>query len=342
MCVERTRYVREMLMNLLEIGTFVSAILFSLDLNSCCRKTGFRCKWQYESGALGMITVWTLFLPVFMNSLKIGRYGLLFINAFLTFVKFTSIYVVIWIGYIIAFHMLFINKSAQFTSMFFIVPKTLAMFTGEFDFDDLFFPNDNFLQGSHVALIVFSLFVFTMNMVMMNILVGLAVSDVKSFNLNAKRQHMRTRIDKSLLLQSKFGILSQICAKIVLYLSKTSRLPSWSSISDLWKLEVRTTRFDISSGDQMSRASKTRSQKEQIFCQTAFYRDFIERTRDFPFEQPDQQAFDQNNDELKDLFEKANTGIYNEIRKLVISFQAELDDVKRRISLYRSDVSTTV
>lgn len=168
---QRDKYLRDLFINFLEVQTYLCAILFSIDLNDCTKHTGLRCKWQWESGALGIASVWTLLLFVFMNSLKIGKYGLLFVSVFLTFLKFCLIYVFIWIGYIIAFHMLFIHTNAQFTYIFYAIPKTLAMLTGEYDFDDLFFPNGKVLQGSEPAMVLYSVFVFTMNIVVMNIMV---------------------------------------------------------------------------------------------------------------------------------------------------------------------------
>jgi len=168
---QREKYFRGFFVNCLELHTYACAILFAMDLNYCTQRTGLRCKWQWEAGALGMASVWTLLLLVFMNALKIGKYGLLFVSVFLTFLKFCLIYVFIWIGYIIAFHMLFVHKKPQFTSIFYSIPKTLAMLTGEYDFDDLFFPNGKVLQGSEAAMVLYSTFVFTMNIVIMNIMV---------------------------------------------------------------------------------------------------------------------------------------------------------------------------
>jgi hypothetical protein len=168
---QREKYFRDMFINCLEVQTYICALIFSIDLNHCTQYTGLRCKWQWEGGALGIASVWTLLLFVFMNSLKIGKYGLLFVSVFLTFLKFCLIYVFIWIGYIIAFHMMFIHKKPQFTYLFYAVPKTLAMLTGEYDFDDLFFPNGKVLHGSEAAMVLYSVFVFTMNIVIMNIMV---------------------------------------------------------------------------------------------------------------------------------------------------------------------------
>jgi hypothetical protein len=169
---QREKYLRGFFINLLQLHTYMCVIIFSVDLNACSQRTGLRCKWQWEAGALGMASVWTLLLLVFMNTLKIGKYGLLFVNVFLTFLKFCLIYVFIWIGYIIAFHMLFVHKKAQFSSIFYSIPKTLAMLTGEYDFDELFFPNGHILPGSQAGLVLYSTFIFTMNIVIMNIMVG--------------------------------------------------------------------------------------------------------------------------------------------------------------------------
>ena len=60
-----------------------------------------------------------------------------------------------------------------------IVPKTMAIITGEFNIDDLF-PNGNVVFGSNeVVYILFLVFViFCCHIVLMNVFTGLAVGDV--------------------------------------------------------------------------------------------------------------------------------------------------------------------
>ncbi|CAF1661821.1 unnamed protein product, partial [Rotaria magnacalcarata] len=78
-------------------------------------------------GALGIASVWTLVLFVFMNSLTIGKYGFLFVSVFLTLLKFSLIYALIWIECIIVFYMLSIHKKPQFTYILYSISKTLTM-----------------------------------------------------------------------------------------------------------------------------------------------------------------------------------------------------------------------
>ena len=60
-----------------------------------------------------------------------------------------------------------------------IVPKTMAIITGEFNIDDLF-PNGNQVFGQNEAVyIIFLIFViFCCHIVLMNVFTGLAVGDV--------------------------------------------------------------------------------------------------------------------------------------------------------------------
>ncbi|CAF1275365.1 unnamed protein product, partial [Didymodactylos carnosus] len=344
---QREKYFRGFFVNFLELHTYVCAIIFAIDINECTRKTGLRCKFQWEAGALGIGTVWTLLLLVFMNALKIGKYGLLFVSVFLTFLKFCLIYVFIWIGYIIAFHMFFIHKKPQFSNIFHTIPKTLAMLTGEYDFDDLFFPQGKFLQGSEAAMALYSTFVFTMNIVIMNIMVGLAVSDVKSFRLNAKREHLRARIETCLGLQAKFGLLCETCSKLVLTLSKHSLFPNINQrITQLhgikkyhlWKLELRINKIDIptliTAHLTNANSSQNKHQKqraEQITCEVGYYRHHIDRAGEPLLQDSENVRLMRKTDELREVLEKAHLRIHHELRKLTIALQTDFDDIKRKL-----------
>ncbi len=76
----------------------------------------------------------------------------------------------IWIGYILAFYMLCKDIMGQFR-FFNFVPKLLVMFIGEYDLDGQFFTNNQLMPGAEGALVLYSAYVFTMFIVMMNIMV---------------------------------------------------------------------------------------------------------------------------------------------------------------------------
>src|SRR5690349_8473230 len=61
--------------------------------------------------------------------------------------------------------------------------KTMIMMIGEFDFDDLFYEAD--IQYPFVASILFTIFALCMTILVMNLLIGLAVDDIKSIQEKA-------------------------------------------------------------------------------------------------------------------------------------------------------------
>ena len=183
---QRGRYFRAFFLNLLEIITYTCGILFAvgknftkeksmrkflcLDIHNCSKYSSIRCKFQYDAGALGIASVWTVLLLVFVNSLKLGKYGLLFITVFLTFLKFCFIYAFIWIGYLFAFHML-LTQNPAFDTLLTSIPRMIAMLTGEFNFENLFYTEGEPVRGTTMAKIIFTIFVFVVHICVMNILV---------------------------------------------------------------------------------------------------------------------------------------------------------------------------
>ncbi len=149
----------------------ISAIIYSVDVNECTRQTGIRCSAQWMAGGIGLLSVWTSLLLVVMNGIKFGKHGLLFITVFVTFLKFIAVYFMIWIGYILAFYMLCKDIMAQFR-FFNFIPKLLVMFIGEYDLGGTFFPENQLMPGAEGALVLYSAYIFTMFIVMMNIMVG--------------------------------------------------------------------------------------------------------------------------------------------------------------------------
>jgi hypothetical protein len=126
---QRDKYFRRFYINVIELHMYVSAIIYSVDINECTRQTGIRCATQWMTGGIGLISLWTSLLLFVMNGLKFGKYGLLFITVYKTFLKFIAVYIFIWIGYILAFYMICKDILDQF-HFFNFVPKLLAMFIG--------------------------------------------------------------------------------------------------------------------------------------------------------------------------------------------------------------------
>lgn len=188
---------------------------------------------------------------------------------------------------------------------------------------------------------------------------GLAVSDVKRFRLNAKREHLRARIETCLGLQAKFGLLCETCSRLVLALSKRSFFPHFQNRMTqlhairkyhLWKLELRTTRVDLpqstivlpfanlgqpptpsNAGTVSTRPSRHHQNREYVTCEVGYYRHHMDRAGEPLLQENDQVRLMRKTDELRDVFEKANARIHHELRKLTMSLQSDFDEIKRKL-----------
>ncbi|CAF3261536.1 unnamed protein product, partial [Rotaria sp. Silwood2] len=355
---QREKYFRRFYINLIELHMYVSAIIYSVDVNECTRQTGIRCSAQWMAGGIGLLSVWTSLLLIVMNGIKFGKHGLLFITVFVTFLKFIAVYFMIWIGYILAFYMLCKDIMEQFR-FFNFVPKLLVMFIGEYDMGGTFFPDNKLMPGAEGALILYSAYIFTMFVVMMNIMGGLAVADVKEYRLNAKREHLRARIGVVLGFQARLGGFCETIGNIIRKLFKNVRLMNfWEELNlipikyHLRKLEIRSYVTNIPHNTHPTYFSPLSPLKrrepiifhqsissslgnigifEQIQTETGYYYHQDITRNDSLFNEEEHTRLVRKTDDIRDAIEESGIRTNNEMRKLALSLQNELEDIKRRL-----------
>jgi Ion transport protein len=100
------------------------------------------------------------------------------------FSKFLMAYCCLLIAFGLSFAVLFSNNPA-----FEVVPwallKTVVMMAGELEFEDLFYTEDAEIQFPVTAHIMFFAFVILVTVILTNLLVGLAVSDIQGLQASA-------------------------------------------------------------------------------------------------------------------------------------------------------------
>ncbi|XP_060820394.1 transient receptor potential cation channel protein painless [Bombus pascuorum] len=105
------------------------------------------------------------------------------------FVRFLLLYVFLILGFAFAFFTIFKNDNKDFTDPGHSLFKTIIMFTGEFNANDIVFVSHSIL--SHF---IFTLFVFLIVIVLFNLLNGLAVSDTAAILGKAELVGLISRI----------------------------------------------------------------------------------------------------------------------------------------------------
>ncbi|XP_070567287.1 transient receptor potential cation channel subfamily A member 1 homolog [Ptychodera flava] len=185
--------------------------------------------WQWKCAAICIFLAW-MNLIIFIRKLPlVGIYVVMFIDVLYTFVKFFIVLFLFVIAFGLAFYVLLMNQD-PFHTPYFTFVKTFVMMTGELEYDEIFF-GDDYLRGetpditsdeyftqtvwySEVTYLLFILFLVIMTIIIMNLLIGLAVDDIKGVQEQAvlKRyamQQINIRNDIAKLLT----ILHQLTAK---------------------------------------------------------------------------------------------------------------------------------
>ena len=114
----------------------------------------------------------------------------MFIDVSYTFLKVSAVVILFIIAFALGFFVLFDNQP-YFETFYLSLIKTLIMTSGEMEYDNLFFDNAKYNDGvvmvpyETTTRLLFLFFVLVMPIIIMNLLVGLAVDDIKIVQENA-------------------------------------------------------------------------------------------------------------------------------------------------------------
>ncbi|KAF7232567.1 hypothetical protein EG68_05918 [Paragonimus skrjabini miyazakii] len=186
--------------NFLELGIYSLALVTTLDFSRCMQTTGLRTVWQWATGIVGIFLAWINLLLYARRDSKLGIFVIMFLMVMKTFFKFIAVFSPFLIAFTLSFHMLLANH-VPFSRVHFAFIKTFSMATGELDTSSIFFDQygdantENKVYYEVITYIVFVAFVTIMTIIMMNLLVGLAVDDIKEVRRKAAIIREEMKID---------------------------------------------------------------------------------------------------------------------------------------------------
>ena len=198
--------------NYVEWSLYLSTLAFVCDADSLTAASGVRSHWQWQIGSIAVLLSW-LELMLFIQKLpRIGIYVLMFESVIKTFLDFAIVFLLFLLGFSLSFFMLAQNI-AGFDTVFKSMVKNLAMMIGEFDLGDMFVyfgvdaycpetgqcDTDDWTQVAFyykTMYFVFIMCVFIMTIIISNMLVGLAIDDIKAVQETAvlKRQALKIEL----------------------------------------------------------------------------------------------------------------------------------------------------
>ena len=197
--------------------------------------------WLWQVCAVAITLGW-INLLVYMRQMSLfGRYIIILNDILYTFISFVVIFVIFVTSFTFGFHVLLYSEGGQFATFKDAFLKTLIMMSGEFDYGDIFYPEDAAsapYPGMTYAF--FIVFFILLALILLNLLVGLSVSDVNIFVevADLKRMSMRLKfvLNMERLLNSR--IINSIRTVWEKYIKKLKFLKSEKMSSNVTKESV--------------------------------------------------------------------------------------------------------
>ncbi|XP_034936938.1 uncharacterized protein [Chelonus insularis] len=134
--------------------------------------------WQHHVAAVGILLVWMELMMVVGRFPMFGLYVQMFTQVSLNFFKFLGAYMCLIIGFSLGFSVLHQNYKSFMNPLVGLL-KTIIMMSGELEFEDVFFDKEAPLLYQGTAHLMLLAFVVLVTIILTNLMVGLAVSDIQ-------------------------------------------------------------------------------------------------------------------------------------------------------------------
>ncbi|XP_077977720.1 transient receptor potential cation channel subfamily A member 1 homolog [Glandiceps talaboti] len=204
--------------NVIEWLIFILSLLFVANFVEEQHTSGLRYEWQWYCGVFAIFFAW-LDLIIFIRKLAyVGIYVVMFIDVFKTFCRFSIILILFLMAFALSFYALLMNQPT-FSSPGYALMKTFVMMTGEFDYDEIFHATtylDEIERNEDVfaemiwyealTYIMFAIFLVIAAILIMNLLVGLAVDDIKGVQEQAVLKKHALQVELALDVEQMLPI----------------------------------------------------------------------------------------------------------------------------------------
>ncbi|KAE9556622.1 hypothetical protein FO519_000028 [Halicephalobus sp. NKZ332] len=169
------------------IPDFILAFLSFLASTPCCAIMGSTSQWR--TLVILNFFAWFHLLNLVRKLPRFGVYVQMVWHTIMSFIRFSPVFILFLLPFIVSFHVL-LGEDRGLLNLLQTMVRTLVMMTGEFDYEAKINDHSTFL-----TYLIFFLFIFIGSVFLMNLLVGLAVSDTNTTMEKAVRTRLRLQIE---------------------------------------------------------------------------------------------------------------------------------------------------
>lgn len=145
----------------------------------CCIAT-----WQHHVAAIGIFLTWLELLMIVGRFPIFGIYIQMFTTVAVNFSKFLMAYMCLLIAFSLSFGVL-LSTYKSFKNPAWTLLKTIIMMSGELEYEDVFFDEEAPIIYPVTAHMMYLAFVLLVTIILTNLMVGLAVSDIQELQRSA-------------------------------------------------------------------------------------------------------------------------------------------------------------
>ncbi|CAI8040068.1 Transient receptor potential cation channel subfamily A member 1 homolog [Geodia barretti] len=217
--------------NYMEGVLYIATIIFVSNFQLQCLPS-----WQWQLGALCIFLSWINFILFLSEQPVVGIYVVMFQDIIKTFVKIAPMAILLVLAFGQPFFMLLsvvetTTPPQQFVTFPYSLLKTLSMTTGELETDPIFFSTPSVVTYPVITYLLWIVFLIIMPILLQNLLVGLAVDDIKGVQEKAALKKEALQIGFTL------DVLSRLPKVIVRWRNKRSYTQTWGKgpFEKFWK-----------------------------------------------------------------------------------------------------------
>ncbi|XP_059216048.1 transient receptor potential channel pyrexia [Stomoxys calcitrans] len=158
--------------------------------------------WQHHVAAVVVLLVWVELMMLVGRFPIFGVYVQMFTKVAVNFGKFLLAYICLLIAFGLSFSVLF-NDYKAFKNITWSLLKSITMMSGELEFEDIFY-GDVVVKYPVTAHFIFLSFVLLVTVILTNLMVGLAVSDIQGLQVSASLDRLVRQAELVSRLESLF------------------------------------------------------------------------------------------------------------------------------------------